>query len=251
MFKRIFDINLVGAGGANSWNYSTFVFSGRIMFWFREKCFNMNWIWAAHKWTWSSERWLLKFSSRTSPNSYSGEIVLNERWTGLYHMIIGHQLNGYCDVVSILQYWYWHCDIILILWYIVMWSLRNGSLEPQLRNLRRQARSGLEEKFVWKEACCNSVTNSSSTTNKYKYKNKDNDNSTNKDTKNKGKDNTKVCLERGKSSCCNIAALQVQICRYMDIIQWISIYISIHLYKDMDNSCYNLPTPQMWDCRKL
>ena len=117
MFKRIFDINLVGAGGANSWNYSTFVFSGRIMFWFREKCFNMNWIWAAHKWTWSSERWLLKFSSRTSPNSYSGEIVLNERWTGLYHMIIGHQLNGYCDVVSILQYWYWHCDVVLILWY--------------------------------------------------------------------------------------------------------------------------------------
>ena len=131
----------------------------------------------------------------------------------------------YCNIDNDIVIWYWYCDI-------VMWSLRNGSLEPQLRNLRRQARSGLEEKFVWKEACCNSVTNSTSTK-KYKYQNKDNDNSTNKDTKNKGKDNTKICLERGKSSCCNIAALQVQICGYMDTIQWISIYIYIYLYKDI------------------
>ena len=116
-----------------------------------------------------------------------------------------------------------------------MWSLRNGSLEPQLRNLRRQARSGLEEKFVWKEACCNSVTNSTSTKK-----------STNTTLQIKiQKTKAKVCLERGKSSCCNIAALQVQICGYMDTIQWISIYISIYLYKDMDYSCYNLPTPQM------
>lgn len=48
-----------------------------------------------------------------------------------------------------------------------------------------------------------------------------------------------VCLERCKFSCCNIAALQVQICGYMDTIQWISIYISIYLYKDMDYCCYN------------
>ena len=94
-----------------------------------------------------------------------------------------------------------------------MWSLRNGSLEPQLRNLRRQARSGLEEKFVWKEACCNSVTNSTRTKNKYKYKNKDNDNSTNKDTK--------KTIQKFVWREANLVVAILQLYKYKYVVIWI------------------------------